>query len=190
MPVAWIQGHAKNGGNMIRYVISVLGLFVFALGGWAQTPPSGGVTGAQSGQNGPSAQRIARTPDPADQEQVVSYWTTETGWRSELQLRNNLSSKSLTVTPTLRASDGSETILPPVTIKPQEVKSIDIEAALGTAAPQLVGTFGSLVLRYRSPGARSLYAALMVHNVGHPFAFHVDALAESPDYQAGGREGT
>jgi len=29
----------------------------------------------------------------------------------------------------------------------------------------------------------------MVHNVGHPFAFHVDALAESPDYQAGGREG-
>jgi hypothetical protein len=144
---------------------------------------------AQSGQKGPSAERIARTLDSTDQEQVVSYWTMETGWRSELQLRNNLSSESLTVTPALRARDGSETPLPPVTIKPQEVKSIDIEAALGTTASQLVGTYGSLVLRYRSLGARSLYAALMVHNVGHPFAFHIDATVEAPDYQVGGREG-
>jgi len=51
MPVAWIQGHAKNGGNMIRYVISVLGLFMFALGGWAQNPTPSGVTGTQSGQD-------------------------------------------------------------------------------------------------------------------------------------------
>jgi hypothetical protein len=144
---------------------------------------------AQSGTTGPPPARIAKTPDPTDQEQVVSYWTTETGWRSELQLRNNLSGKILTVTPTLRAINGSETPLAPVTVMPQEVKSIDIETALGTTAPQLVGTYGSLVLRYRTPGHRSLYAALMIHNIGHPFAFHVDAVAEDPNLQTGSREG-
>jgi len=35
--------------HMIRYVISVLGLFVFAIGGWAQNP-NGGAPGAQLGQ--------------------------------------------------------------------------------------------------------------------------------------------
>jgi len=93
------------------------------------------------------------------------------------------------VTPVLRTAYGAETSLSAVTIKPQEVKSIDIEAAIGTIAPQLVGTYGSLVLRYRSPGARSLYAALMVRNVGHPFAFHIDATGESQDLQPGSREG-
>jgi hypothetical protein len=51
---------------------------------------------AQSGPNGPPTQGIAKTPphttsppSPADQEQVVAYWTSETGWKSELQLRNN-----------------------------------------------------------------------------------------------------
>jgi maltodextrin utilization protein YvdJ len=38
-----------------------------------------------------------------DQQQFLSYWTTETGWRTELQLRNNQVSQILTVTPVLRA---------------------------------------------------------------------------------------
>jgi hypothetical protein len=66
---------------------------------------------------------------------------------SELQLRNNQVGHDLIVTPVLRLADGAETALAPVTIKSEEVKSIDIEAAIGTTAPQLVGTYGSLVLR-------------------------------------------
>jgi hypothetical protein len=128
-------------------------------------------------------------PAPADQEQIIPYWTTETGWMSELQLRNNKIGSDLTVTPVLRTAYGAETALPPVTIKSEEVTSIDIEAAIGTTAPQLVGTYGSLVLRYRTPGSRSLYASLMVRNIGHPFAFHIDASAEAQDLQAGSREG-
>ncbi|MFI5059794.1 MAG: hypothetical protein ACHQLQ_16635, partial [Candidatus Acidiferrales bacterium] len=137
-----------------------------------------------------SQQTLPRPPPaPADREQIVAYWTTETGWKSELQLRNNQSAQDLTVTPVLRTAYGVETALAPVTIKPQEVKAIDLESAIGTTAPQLVGTYGSLVLRYRSSGSRSLYAALMVRNIGHPFAFHIDASAESQDLQAGSREG-
>ncbi len=61
---------------------------------------------------------------PVDQEQFVSYWTSETGWKSELQLRNNAVDQDVTVTPALRLPNGAETPLAPVTIKPQEVKSI------------------------------------------------------------------
>jgi hypothetical protein len=128
-------------------------------------------------------------PAPVDQEQIVPYWTTETGWTSELQLRNNRVGQELTVTPVLRTAYGAETALAPVTIKSEEVKSIDLDAAIGTTAPQLVGTYGSLALRYRSPGSRSLYASLMVRNIGHPFVFHIDATIETQDLQAGSREG-
>jgi hypothetical protein len=135
---------------------------------------------------------LAQSPTPpeaTDNEQFVGYWTTETGWHSELQLRNNRTDGDLVVTPALRLADGAETALAPVTIKPQEVQSLDLEAAITSAAPQLVGTYGSVVLRYHSNGFRNLYAAMMVHNVGHPIAFHIDATGQSLDYQAGSREG-
>ena len=86
------------------------------------------------------------------QEQFVAYWTTETGWTSELQLRNNASGQDLVVTPFLRLPVGAETTLDPVTIRPQEVKSVDLAAAIASAAaPQFIGAYGSVVLRYRSP---------------------------------------
>jgi len=127
---------------------------------------------------------------PIDQEQFFAYWTTETGWTSELQLRNNAPGQDLVVTPALRLADGAETALAPVTIKPQEVKSIDLDAAItAAAAPQLIGTYGSVVLHYRSPSAATLYAAMMVRRMGHAIAFHIDALGESQDLQVGSREG-
>jgi hypothetical protein len=137
-----------------------------------------------------SQQPSSKLPEATDNEQIIAYWTTETGWKSELQLRNNMADRDLVVTPALRlAGDGAETALAPVSIKPQEVKSIDLDAAIGASSPQLIGTYGSLVLRYHSTGYRNLYAALMVRNIGHPFAFHIDATGESQEYQSGGREG-
>ncbi len=103
------------------------------------------------------------TPPATDQEQFVAYWTSETGWTSELQLRNNAVALDLIVTPVLRLADGAETTLAPVTLKPREVKSVDIDAAIAaTSAPQLVGTYGSVALRYISPSAGTLYAAMMI----------------------------
>jgi hypothetical protein len=108
---------------------------------------------------------------------------------SELQLRNNQVDQDLTVTPVLRTADGAETALAPVTIKPQEVKAIDLEAALATTAPQMIGTYGSVVLRYHSTDAANLYPVVMIRNIGHPFAFHVDGSGETEAYQAASREG-
>ena len=63
----------------------------------------------------PPATRNAPPPPPplatVDQEQFLSYWTSETGWKSELQLRNNAVGQDLTITPALRLADGAETLL-------------------------------------------------------------------------------
>src|SRR5260370_41996476 len=82
-----------------------------------------------------------------DHEQTVAFWTTESGWKSELQLRNSLAAQDLTVTPALRLANGAETNLAAVTIKPQEVKSVDLENGItGAAAPEPSGTWGALLL--------------------------------------------
>jgi hypothetical protein len=120
-------------------------------------------------------------PPPATQQQFVSSWTSETGWTSELQLRNNAANQDLTVTPVLRLADGAETSLAPVTIKSQEVKSVDIAAAIAAAsAPQLIGTYGSVALRYLSTSSGTLYANRSGHRPG---------LAGGCDVAVGGGEG-
>jgi hypothetical protein len=146
--------------------------------------------GAAVGQSSPNVSHARPQPDAADQERVIAYWTTETGWKSELQLRNNAAGQELTVTPVLRSPGGAEVPLAAVTIKPQEVKPIDLDAAIAAVgAPQLVGTYGSVVLRYRSTSQGVLYAAIMIRKTGHPVAFHIDSRGESQDLQAGSREG-
>ncbi len=97
----------------------------------------------------------------------------------------DLPSQELVVSPVLRTADGTETAIPPVAVKPEEVASIDI----GASVPQLVGKYGSVVLRYRSGASRSLYAAIMIHDLGHPIALHLDAVAEAQDYDPVSREG-
>ncbi|HXC42390.1 MAG TPA: hypothetical protein VNY51_02585 [Candidatus Dormibacteraeota bacterium] len=117
-------------------------------------------------------------------EQFIPYWTGEAGWRSELQLRNNTNG-DLTVTPAIRAASGAESPLPPITIKAQEVRSLDIV----DTAPQFAGLYSSAVLRYNSSFSRAIYAAVMVRSIGHPIAFHLDALAEAPEFDGATREG-
>lgn len=138
----------------------------------------------------PKSRPIPPQPPAVDQEQAIAYWTTETGWSSELQLRDNAANQELTVTPVLRLADGAETALAPATIKPQEVKSVDLNAAIAAAsAPQLIGAYGSVALRFLSPSSGSLYASMMIRRTGHPVAFHIDATGPSDELQTGSREG-
>jgi hypothetical protein len=126
---------------------------------------------------------------PIQQQQFISYWTSETGWMSELQLRNN-GPQDLTVTPVLRLSDGTETPLSAITIKSEEAASVDLDQAISASGvPNLVGAYGSAVLRYTSPTQATLYAAMMVSKPGHPIMFHIDATGDDESRQGGGREG-
>jgi len=146
---------------------------------------------AQSQSSPPTRKPPPPPPPPpaADQQQFVSYWTTETGWRTELQLRNNQVNGILTVTPVLRAADGTETPLFPVVVQPQEVKTIDVATTIGNSAPQLIGTYGSVALRYRTATKAALYAVSMIMGVGHSIAFHIDATGEDQTENVGSREG-
>jgi hypothetical protein len=58
----------------------------------------------------------AQKPSSRPQEVFAPFWTSEPGWETELQLKNNLASGPPTVTPVLRLATGEETALDPVTI--------------------------------------------------------------------------
>lgn len=75
--------------------------------------------------------QIRKPPNPKSlhitaQKMFAPYWTAEPGWHSEIQLRNNLISGSLVVTPVLRLADGREYALSPQTIAPSDVVSVDV----------------------------------------------------------------
>ena len=120
---------------------------------WARGRVPARAEQAQSPQGKASPPSLA-APLPADQEQFISYWTTEAGWDTEIQLRNNQASAALTVTPAFRSADGVEAPLQPVVVQPQEVKIID----LATSGASLLGAYGSVVLRYRAPDEASLFS--------------------------------
>lgn len=123
-----------------------------------------------------------RDPGPPDvlidQEQYVSFWTAEANWHSVLQLRNNSPARDLIVTPSLRAIDGTETALSPVSVKTHEVVSINLHEAIMAAAIQPTSSYGSVVLRYKAVAKQVLYAALMIHREARPIAFHIDAMGQ------------
>ena len=104
-------------------------------------------------------------------------------------LRNNLEASDLTVTPSVRTPDGSESILPAVTIAPGDVTTVDLRETLLRTTPQLSGAWGSLALRYRSRVNGALYSSVMVRADGRPIAFHLDGFGRGYTYETGSREG-
>ena len=145
----------------------------------SQTPPS------------PTKPQSVRLPElkPVTWEQYAAYWTTEPGWKTEIHLRNNLPSQSLTVTPVVRTADGAESALPSITIAPNDVSAVDLGPMITGKASPLGSEFGSLVLRYTAPVERALYAAVIVQLPGTPIEFHLDAFPKAPKPMTGSREG-
>jgi len=143
---------------------------------------------SQPASNPQPSQHSNKRPVPTDQQQFAVYWTTEPGWHTQLQLRNNLEEEDPPVTPALRTANGDETVLPAVIVKPGDVVSVDLHDTLMKAAPQLIGSWGSVVFRYRSTVSGALYAAVMMHANGRPIVFHLDAHGRGSTYETGSRE--
>lgn len=166
-----------------RTLAAIVLILSAGLGAYATFAPPQQV----NGQHPPLPSRPA--PASADQEQFVPYWTTEPGWGSEIQLRNNQISRDLTVTVVLRTPSGTETNLPSITLKPHEAVVADVATALRLVAPQLIGSWGSVVLRYKAPSEASLFSMAMIRAVGKPIALHIDSTSLATSYQTGSREG-
>ena len=114
---------------------------------------------------------------PTQQEVIASYWSLEPGWNTELEVRNNLAKRQLTVTPVLRTAAGREIALPDIVLASEEVTSINLQQAVAEVAPELVnhmGLFGSAAVRFAGLNDRNVFAATMVYREGHPIDFHFD----------------
>src|SRR5579863_5026334 len=115
---------------------------------------------------------------PKPQESFAPYWTSEPGWTTELQLKNNLLKASLTVTPVLRLASGKEITLDPTTIPPNASVSVWVNEGLLAHASDLLsqpGSYGSVVFRYTSPSAGNLYANVVLSIHGAPISFPIVA---------------
>lgn len=123
----------------------------------------------------------AGQPAPKAQEQFAPYWTSEPGWATELQLRSNLPSKPLTVTPVLRVASGREIPLDATTIPPNSSTSVWVNEGLLAHASDLLnqpGSYGSVVFRFTSPGALNLHATVVVAMQGEPASIPMSAYPE------------
>ena len=114
-------------------------------------------------------------------EQHAAYWTSEPGWDTELQLRNNLPAEPLTVTPVLRLPSRQEIPLTAVTIPPNGSVSVSVNEDLQEHAPDLLGrpdSYGSVTFRFQSHHAMNLYATAVPSLRGQPVAFHIPTHPE------------
>ncbi|MCI0621409.1 MAG: hypothetical protein L0387_07030 [Acidobacteria bacterium] len=161
-------------------------LFTLMSGLHAQTSASGSDPSQHDKPKNPAL--LARLREVSKFEQFAAYWTTEPGWHTELQMRNNLSNRDLTVTPVLRSFDGSEVALAAVTIQPGDTASVDLQEAL-RAAPEFSGKYGSVAFRYSATVNRALFASVMIGMPGTPIMFHLDASAAPAKWVQGSREG-
>ncbi len=121
---------------------------------------------------------VAQKPERKLQEVFAPYWTSEPGWDTELQLKNNLSAGPLTVMPVLRLASGEEIPLDPVTIASNVSVSVWVNEGLLKHAPSVLnapGSYGSVVFRFTSLNAMNLYATAVPSMQGEPIAFPVRA---------------
>lgn len=128
-----------------------------------------------------SASLYAAQPVAKVQESYAPYWTSEPGWTTELQLKNNLTSTPLTVTPVLRLASGREIPLDPTTIPPNTSVSVWVNEGLLAHASDLLmqpGSYGSVVFRYTSANALNLYANVVLSIHGEPISFPILAHPE------------
>jgi hypothetical protein len=131
-------------------------------------------------------------PSPKPQESFAPYWTSEPGWATQLQLKNNLSSRPLTVTPVLRLASGQEISLDATTIPPNSSVSVWVNEGLLAHSPDYLsqpGSFGSVVFRYTSLSAMNLHATVVLMIQGEPVAAPIPAHSGGRPMPPGSLEG-
>jgi hypothetical protein len=142
----------------------------------------------------PSLVPAARILSMKALEQHAAYWTSEPGWDTALQLKDNLASAPLTVTPILRLASGQEIPLTPVTISANASVSISVNQELREHAPDLLsqpGSYGSVLFRFSSFSAMNLHATAIPSMQGESVAFPIQARPawDPTDNRPGSLEG-
>ena len=99
--------------------------------------------------------------EPKAQEIAASYWTLEPGWSTELEVRNNLFQRSVTVTPALRTAAGREILLSSLTLDSEQSIMIDLGKAVAQIDPSVPGqsgSFGSVAVKFDGLDGANVFA--------------------------------
>jgi hypothetical protein len=84
---------------------------------------------------------------------AAPYWTTEDGFVSTIEMKNNRVDTSLTITPVLYPLHGQKLTLDPVLLKPSESRLLNINKALGKKGKGNTSGAVEILYTHTTPGA-------------------------------------
>lgn len=125
------------------------------------------------------------------QEVFANYWTIEPGWNTHFEIRNNRPDRNIDVEITINTADGTQASLGTVTAFPNEVADVDLSALVAARKPQLLTSpvrYGSASFKYVAQHSHNLYIGIMIHRMGLPISFHLDAVFNVPEWGASTEE--
>ena len=123
-----------------------------------------------------------------EQSTYAPYWTTEAGWTTELQLRNNRFDIPVSITPVLVESSGKELRLKTVEVAIDSVSTLALHELIQISGFAALSSFGYLRFEYKAASSANVYASVLVHRSGQPITFHLDALPIDGSFTSGSRE--
>ncbi len=109
-----------------------------------------------------------------------ALWRTDAGFRSTIQLSNQLEVAEIDAIPTIYMADGTAWELPPVHLAKSGVQTLDVNDALANAPDRVrahLSTFGSAAVRYKYDWQGAVYATMTILDVARsldylvPFVF-------------------
>jgi hypothetical protein len=122
----------------------------------------------------PRRQTAATLSDVTDQKLWAVYWTTETGYTSILEMKNNRVKETLTARPTLYFRSGEELPLAPVTLGPRQTAVLNINQALAVlpADPRRERQQGTLKLDFEASNEQGIMGTVSVTNPDRGIAWN------------------
>ena len=120
----------------------------------------------------------SKKPPKSRQEVIAPYWSLESGWKTSFEIRNNLPTEAMRVTPVLRTHSGEELRLPVIEVGSEQIRSVDLHSLLTENQARRLrnSPYGSVAFQFEGWGLRNIYASTMITMPGHPIGFHFDAI--------------
>jgi hypothetical protein len=114
----------------------------------------------------------------------AAYWTVQPGFRSTLEMKNNLVQGSLNVSVSLYFASGEEYPLGPIALGARQTAVLDINgimALLPAAVQARAGTEGTIEVDFTAPTPSALMGSVSVVNPAHGTAWNFFLYTQRPD---------
>jgi hypothetical protein len=103
------------------------------------------------------------------------YWSTEPGFLSTLEMKNNRIRDTLTARVSLYFANGHEYYLPPITLGPREAVAVNLNRimdSLPASVARGADKYGSIEVEYNGPNSASIMGGVSVVNLDQKLAWN------------------